>query len=218
MKRVMFAGAFLMFFIGGVCRAEAVKEGFENEECLKAWKIDGEVKIVKDQFHSGEKSLLVPVSSSAVWQVSKENKTGTVSFWVYDSRVGLKKGSTYQFGPYFGVVNTDGEKFSLAFEQSKSGRHIWGAYYYLCSTKEYLWTDLAKTSGKIEKGWHKIKIEMPELNTIIFTLDENKPEEIDKEKSLFTKGFSGIIFGAEKDGAETFYYDDIEINFKEAVK
>jgi len=116
------------------------------------------------------------------------------------------------------VVNSDGEKFSLAFEQSKSGRHVWGAYYYLCSTKEYLWTDLAKASGKIEKGWHKITIDMPDISTIIFTLDEKKPEEIDKAKSLFTKGFNGVIFGCEKDGAETFYYDDIEINFKEPAK
>lgn len=199
-------------FVVGLAYAKNYKEDFEKGS-LKGWEIEGDAKIDSTQKHGGTKSLMMPAGSKAIWSVETDNKYGTMSMWVYISRVGKGfKGNMN--GPNFGATNADGDFLVIGFVQRTDGNHPWGEFYS-CSSLDsiYAWWHPGLISTA---GWHRFDFDFSDKTTMTVLEDESKAGNIDVEKAQFTAGFTGVILsgGQASDNPETFFYDDIEIKMK----
>ena len=196
-----------------------LKEGFEDwtDNLKGGWETIGDVKVSTDQKHSGKKALFVPAGTQAEWKINEyEDKFGKVSFWAYDSKVGGVTGDwPSKNGPNFGLRNIDGRYFVLGFQCSYN--HVWGNYFW-CSTvtdgwRSWWWPSEDFKEEDIKKGWHKFVFNLPESGMLTVSLDDHEAD-IPMDKAKFKKGFSGLHFEGGKSGQETFYFDDIEVEFK----
>ena len=204
---------FAVMLTAAVCFSEKIKEDFEKAD-LKKWEVDSEVKIATDQFHAGKKSLSVPLGNSAVWVLGKENKFGTVTVWVYDSKIGKIEDEASLIGPHFGLKNSDDEMLKIGLRNEASGLK-WGAYYW-CSTlknKTSWWPVFSKKLFPAA-GWYKFTITYMDKTNVEVTFNDEKTIPLPEDKTAFDTGFNAIFFNGGKNGNETFYFDDIEIALK----
>ena len=203
--------------------AAKVTEGFEDKTILKNWEIEGDVAISGGQKHSGKSALFVPAGAKAILRFGAENKYGTVTIWVYDSYVNNKKnkpGKEWN-GPYFGLINSDDDK---AVEILAWKTWLSVLNYNQVFTAENQWFSIGWSGLKRPEAaaWSKFTFTFPNDKTLGLTFNDEKevngwPEKIE----FFNKGANGIVFGGGqdiKDKNETFYYDDIEIDVKDAAK
>jgi len=221
LKRIIIAMIIVMLGIV-YSFAGKITEGFEDKAVLKKWEVEGDVAIVTDQKHGGKSSLYVPAGSSAVWRVSKENKFGTVTIWVYDSCVNNKEstpGKNWN-GPYFGLVNEDDDKFVFT--------PVWRPYmkptgYGMIWTAESQWySPWWSRVMRSQAGWNKFTFDCSDDKTLrVIVNDEQESsglaEKVGENLKYFNKGFVGVCFGGRDDLGdknEKFYFDDIEINQK----
>ncbi len=219
-KRMVLAVMAVSF--ASVLYAEKLTEGFEDKAVLKKWEIEGDVTIAETQFHGGKSSLSVPAGSTAAFRFSKENKFGTVTIWVYESLVnkGKKPGKNWA-GPYFGLINSDDDKAVelVAWrEKSKSG----SLNYRCVFTGENQWYNVWSSGIARKAGWNKFTFNFPDEKTLGVNFnDASEDTTFPTKKEFFNKGANGIVFGGGdnlKAENETFFYDDVEIDLKEAVK
>ncbi len=198
-------------------QAAKLTEGFEDKAALKKWEVQGDAVISQEQKHGGNSSLFVPNGATAVFKFSPENKFGTVTMWVYDSFVNKKgKGS----GPYFGLMNSEEEKavIILSFAPQVSP-----TVYSDIFTAETNWSS-PWSSGiqRARKAWAKFTFTFTDDKTLGVTCNEDKEDTTFPTKlEFFNKGANSIILGGGPNlGAknETFYFDDIEIDVKDAAK
>lgn len=214
-RNVMIA-VFLVCFSTPIL-AETITKGFEEQNALTEWEIDGNVTISAEQKHSGSNSLLVPAGSSAIFRASMENKFGSVTMWVYDSCVNNKTttpGKNWT-GPYFGVMNSDEQKFVFT--------PVWRETlkpdtYSMLWTAENKWFNIWPTGvARTTAGWHKFAFLQPDSNTLKVKIDDVESTGVNTKVlagnlSFFNKGFVGLCLGGRDDlglSNETFYYDDI---------
>ena len=221
MLRRMMLTAMALSFSASVYAAK-ITEGFEDTAVLKKWEIEGDAKISEAQFHGGKSALSVPAGATAIFRFSTENKFGTVIMWVYDSfsTKGSKLAKNWS-GPYFGLINSDDDKAVelVAFRtQSTSGVKN----YRVVFTGENQWYNTWSSGIARKAGWNKFTFTFTDDKTIEAAWnDEKKDVTFPLKLQFFNKGASGIIFGGGenlKADNETFYYDDIEIEVKDAVK
>jgi len=214
MLRRIYLTAVMIGFLVSICYSESFKEDFEKGS-LKGWEIEGDAKISGEQKHGGTKSLFVPKGSKAIWTVSKENKYGKVTFWLYDSKVGGKITGVVN-GPRWGVTNEDGDCLVLGLVNRNSPHIKWGTYFW-CSTLDnswYTWRYPGNKFGNVKQGWHKFVFNLPDEKTLEVTMDDDAVANIPIDSAKFTKGFTGVYFEGGKGGEEKFYFDDIEIVIK----
>jgi len=198
--------------------AAKMTEGFEDKTVLKKWEIDGDVVVSADQKHGGNTALFVPAGATATWRFATENKFGTISMWVYDS-FAVKKGKAGG-GPYFGLINGDDDK---AVEMIHFAPYLSINHYSNVFTAENQWYSQGY-SGIVrpKAAWGKFTFTFTDSKTLGVTYNDEKEDSIFPTKlEFFNKGANGLIFaGGPNLGAknETFYYDDIEIDLKDAAK
>ena len=208
----------MMISFTNIARCELFKEDFEKKDSLKNWEImQGNPEISSAQKHGGKFSLSLPQETRLFWFADdKKNRFGKASFWVYDSKVGGKSLGKNANGPKFGLINFNEQKFFLGIIK-RQDRAVWGTYNW-CSTiaGDSDWWQVGPEfhKNKVTKGWHKFTFNVSDKETIEVSIDETAPAKISAEKSEFDRGFSGVCFENKKDGEETFFYDDIEIEFK----
>ena len=202
--------------------AAKVTEGFEDKAVLKKWEIEGDVVIAPTQKHGGKSSLHTPAGSSAVFRFAPDDKFGTVSMWVYDSGNNSKESSVGKGwnGPFFGLINSDDDKLLL--------RPIWRAYMkpfgwaiFLTAENQMFspnWSSIRRNAA----AWVKVTFNFPDAKTIGVTFDDEKEaKQLPEKVEFFSRGANGITFGGGDDlgeNNETFYFDDIEIDVKDAPK
>ena len=197
--------------------AAKITEGFEDKTVLKKWEIEGDAVISTDQQHGGKSSLYTPVGSTAIFRFSPDNKFGTVTMWVYDSSVNRKgKGD----GPYFGLINSDDDK---AVEAISFSPVLAMNQYAVIFTAENQWYNKWNSGiARAKATWMKFVFTFTDDKTLGVTANDVKEDTTFPTKlEFFNKGANGIVFGGGPSlGAknETFYYDDIEIDVKDAVK
>ncbi len=217
-KRIVLA-VMAVSFVSSVYAAK-ISEGFEDKAVLKKWELEGDVTVAAEQFHGGKTALSVPVGSSAILRFNPENVFGTATVWVYDSFVakGSKPGKVWN-GPYFGLVNSDDDK---AVE-----RIAWRSFanvnnYTVVFTGENQWSNVWSSGINRKKGWNKFVFTFTDDKTLGVTANDEKEDVTFPGKiEFFNKGANGIVFagGDElKPVNETIFIDDLEIDFKEAVK
>ncbi len=219
LKKMVLAVMALSF--AAVVYAAKTAEGFEDKAILKKWEVEGDVTISTDQFHGGASSLSVPAGATASFRFSTENKFGTVTMWVYDSlAVQTNKKDKNWNGPYFGLVNSDDDKAVelVAFRsQSSSG----AKNYRVVFTGENQWFNVWSSGIARKKGWNKFVFTFTDAKTLGVTYNDEKEDTTFPTKlEFFNKGANGITFSGGsvlKPDNETFYYDDIEIDLKEAA-
>lgn len=196
--------------------AAKITEGFEDKTVLKKWEIDGDAVISTDQKHGDKSSLLVPAGATATFRFSPENKYGTVTMWVFDS-FAVKKGKAG--GPYFGLINSDDDK---AVEIVHFAPYLNINYYSNVFTAENQWYSQGYSGiARPKAAWGKFTFTFTDDKTLGVTYNDDKEDSIFPTKlEFFNKGANGIILGGGPSlGAknETFYYDDIEIDVKDAA-
>ncbi len=197
--------------------AAKITEGFEDKAVLKKWEIEGDATISTDQQHGGKSSLYTPVGSTAIFRFSPENKFGTVTMWIYDSFVN-KKGKSD--GPYFGLINSDDDK---AVELISFAPYLAMNQYSVVFTGENQWFNKWNSGiSRAKAAWMKFVFTFTDEKTLGVTSNDEKEDSTFPGKlEFFNKGANGIVFGGGTDlkpKNETFYYDDIEIDVKDAVK
>lgn len=209
----------VLFLALPVYSGNIIKEGFEDwtSDLKGGWETMGDVKVSSGQKHSGKAALFVPYGSQAEWKINEyEDKFGSVSFWVYDSKVGGVTGDwPSKNGPNFGVRNIDGKYFVLGFQCSYN--HVWGTYFW-CSTatdgwRSWWWPSEDFGDTEVKKGWHKFTFNLPNSEALSVKIDDYEAD-IPMNKVKYYKGFSGLHFEGGRNGQETFYFDDIEVEFK----
>ncbi len=202
--------------------AEKITQGFEDKAVLKKMEIEGDAVLAADQKHGGESALYVPAKATAVLRFGSENKYGSAVIWVYDSCINNKTSTPNKAwkGPYFGLINSDDDKVVLFPCWSKNIKPL---DYALCFTAENQWYDKWHSAIKRpEAGWRKFTFSFPDDKNLSIVADEDKASlEVDMKKEFFKKGANGVCFGGGEDlGAknEKFYFDDLEIDLKDAAK
>ncbi len=200
--------------------AAKISEGFEDKAVLKKLELEGDVSVAADQFHGGKTALSVPAGAVATFKFNPENVFGTATMWVYDSFTakGSKPGKVWN-GPYFGLINSDDDK---AVEKIS-----WRAYanvnnYTVVFTGENQWSNVWDSGISRKKGWNKFVFTFTDDKTLGVTVNDEKEDVTFPGKlEFFNKGANGLVFGGGevlKPANETFYFDDIEIDFKDAPK
>ena len=145
-----------------------------------------------------------------------------VTMWVYDSGVNSKESSVGKAwnGPFFGLVNSDDDKMILT--------PVWRAYmkpfgyavFFTGENQMYSpgWTSVSRKAAV----WVKVTFTFTDAKTLSVTFDDEKEaKHVPDKLEFFNKGANGITFGGGQDlkkNNETFYFDDIEIDVKEAPK
>ncbi len=208
--------------ISSMVFAEKITQGFEDKAILKKMEVEGDAALSTDQKHSGENSLYLPPKATAALRFGAENKYGSVTLWVYDSCVNNKASTPNKAwkGPYFGLINSDDDKVVLFPVWSKN---IKPNDYAVCFTAENQWFDKWHSAIKRpEAGWRKFTFTFLDDKSLSIVADDDKEAgEVDVKKEFFKKGANGVCFGGGDDlGAknEKFYYDDLEIDLKDAAK
>lgn len=203
MKKIIGTGLFVCMLVS-VSFGAKIAEGFESKEILKKMEIEGDVVISGDQFHGGKTALYVPENSQAIFTIGTENKFGTASFWVYDS-CNCKTEATAPLGwggPFFGLVNADGDKVVLWAQSSKGVK--FGTGYAVTFTAENQW--FTKWWSKITRGkagWNKYTFTCTDEKTLSVTQnDEKEVSSISEKVEFFNKGFTGIIMAGGKSPAD----------------
>ncbi len=197
--------------------AAKISEGFEDKTVLKKWEIEGDVAVSDAQKHGGNSSLFTPAGATAIFRFSTENKFGTVTMWVYDS-FAVKKGTGS--GPYFGLINSDDDK---AVEIISYKPYLNLNDYSEVFTAENQWFSPWHSAIKRPKAaWGKFTFTFTDDKTLGATFNDDKESaQFSNKLEFFNKGANGIILsGGASQGAknETFYFDDIEIDVKDAAK
>ena len=216
-----------MFLAVGIATAQEKKEEpkaagtkteltFEDGKVGSEWKTKGDVKVVGEQKHGGEKSLMLGAKAEATLSVAKTDSFGTATMWIWDN--GCKFGTTHANGPQFGLVNEDGDKFyfSIIFAPYLKGDDTYG---WQVSIEPYSkWYSRAARSA----GWHRIVFTYPDAKTLTVKVDDKYDSATDPNvqsgdaaKIKFDKGFTGLWFyGGQDDKAAPLHVDDIIVEMK----
>ncbi len=209
--------AVLALCFGMSLYAAKITEGFEDKTVLKKWEIEGDAVISTDQQHGGKSSLYTPAGSTAIFRFSPENKFGTVTMWVYDS-FAVKKGKGD--GPYFGLINSDDDK-AVEIVSYKPYLNI-NDYSEIFTAESQWFSPWHSAIKRAKAAWSKFTFTFTDANTLGATFnDEKESAAFSTKLEYFNKGANGVVFaGGANHGAknETFYFDDIEIDVKDAVK
>lgn len=220
MKKLIITIVALSF--AGSMYAAKITEGFEDKTVLKKWEIEGDAVISPTQKHGGKSALFTPAGSLAVFRFAPENKFGTISMWVYDSGNNSKESSVGKAwnGPYFGLINSDDDKLLL--------RPVWRPYMkpfgwaiFLTAENQMFSPNWSSVSRKAST-WIKVTFSFPDEKTIGATFDDEKEaKQLPEKVEFFNKGANGVAFAGGDDlgeNNETFFFDDIEIDVKDAPK
>lgn len=198
-------------------QAAKVTEGFEDKSVLKKWEIEGDAVIASTQKHAGKSSLFVPAGSSAVYRFSPENKFGTVSMWVYDSYNNKSGKGT---GPHFGLINSDDDKALIVVSYAPQ---VTVAHYSDIFTAENQMFNVWYSGVKrVAAAWAKFTFTFTDDKTLSCMVnDETEDKTFGSKLEFFSAGANGVVMvggGDFGETNETFYYDDIEIDVKDAPK
>lgn len=196
-------------------------EGFEDKSVLKKWEIEGDAVINSTQKHSGKNALSVPAGATATLRFGTDDKFGSVSMWVYDSCVNTKDqpGKNWN-GPYFGLINSDDDK---AVEFVCWRPYLSAGAYSDVFTSENQWSNVWYSQiARKAAGWNKFTFTFTDEATLGVTFNDEKEDNVfPKKLEFFKRGANGLILGGGQDLGdrnESFYYDDIEIDMKDAPR
>ena len=197
--------------------AAKITEGFEDKAVLKKWEIEGDAIINSVQKHGGKSALHVPAGASAVFRFSPENKYGTVTMWVYDSFVN-KSGKG--MSPQFGIINSDDDKALLVLSFAPQVSPT--VYSDIFTAENQMFNIWYSGIHRPKAAWAKFSFSFPDDKSLGLNCNDEKEDSVFSTKlEFFSQGANGITIAGGNDFGEkneTFYFDDIEIDVKDAPK